>query len=212
MYQHDLYDATMTNDLEVLTWNMAFGLISSYSWDKVGPAGSPWLELVARLQRDFGPRYVGIPLSRYRALAPDVNESTYGDLSVVASRDAANGYSLDGYDVAPGGFLARTAANDLLAGAFAGSFDGVQLSAGVHYIIVERAAGSVTVRQPVGSDSNVAVEPPASGSGPPIATALASDGTAVGVVPGALQNGSFVFRYAGTLNGRAVAAYRISRA
>ena len=31
MYQHDLYDGTMATDLEVLTWNMAFGLVSSYA-------------------------------------------------------------------------------------------------------------------------------------------------------------------------------------
>jgi hypothetical protein len=206
-YQHDLYDATMANDLEVLTWNMAFGLVGSYSWDKVGPDGSAWLELVARLQRDFGPHYVGLPLSAYKSLAPNVNESTFGDLAVIANRDTS-GYSADGYDIAPGGFLARTAARDLLAGAFAGSFDGVPLSPGVHYLIVERAAASVTVRQPVGADSNVAVEPP--GPGPVTATALAPDGTALGSVGGQMQNGHFVFPYTGTVNGKAVAAYRVS--
>jgi hypothetical protein len=211
LYQHDLYDNTMAIDLEVLTWNMAFGLVSSYSWDALSPATSPWLDLVARLQRDFGPRYVGVALSGYRNLAPDVNESTFGDLTVVANR-AASGYSTGGYDLAPGGFLARTTANDLLAGAFAGSFDGVPLSAGVHYVIVERDTASVTVRQPVGADSDLAVEPPAAfNAGRTLtATALAPDGTAVGTVGGRLQDGHFVFPYAGTLNGRAVAAYRVS--
>jgi hypothetical protein len=151
-------------------------------------------------------------LSGYRNLAPDVNESTYGDLSVIASRDAVLGYSVAGYDVAPGGFFARTATNDLLAGAFEGSFDGVPLSAGVHYVIVERDAATVTVRQPVGADSELAIEPPAAWSpGRTLtATALAPDGTQVGTVAGRLQEGRFVFPYAGTVNGRAVAAYRIS--
>ena len=47
LYQHDLYDGTMAIDLEVLTWNMAFGLVSSYSWDALGPADEP----VARSRR-----------------------------------------------------------------------------------------------------------------------------------------------------------------
>ena len=211
LYQHDLYDDTMANDLEVLTWNMAFGLVSSYSWDKLGPAANPWLELVARLQRDFGPHYVGVALSGYRSLAPDVNESTFGGLTVVANR-TAGGYSSGGYDIAPGGFLARTTANDLLAGAFEGSFDGVPLSAGVHYVIEERDAASVTVRQPVGADSDLAVQPPATwSSGRALtATALASDGTVLGAVGGRLQDGHFVFPYAATLNGKAVAAFRVS--
>ena len=97
----------------------------------------------------------------------------------------------------------------MLAGAFAGSFDGVPLSAGVHYLIVERTAASVTVRQPVGADSTVAVEPPASG-GTFAATALAADGTELGTVAGHLQGGHFVFEYEATLNGRAVTAYRVA--
>jgi hypothetical protein len=212
MYQHDLYDGTMARDGEVLTWNMAFGMINSYSWDALAPGANPWLDLVTRLQRDFGQHYVGIPLAGYRNLAQDVNESTYGDLSVIASRDAARGYSVDGYDVAPGGFLARTTTNDLLAGAFEGSFDGVPLSPGVHYVIVERDTANVTLAQPVGADSDVAVEPPAAWSAGRVltATAMASDGTQLGTVEGRLQDGRFVFRYAGTVNGRAVAQYRIA--
>jgi hypothetical protein len=211
MYQHDLYDGTMANDLEVLTWNMAFGLISSYSWDKLGPSENPWLDLVARLQHDFGPHYVGVPLSGYRNLATAVNESTYGDLSVVASRDMTTGYSVNGYDVAPGGFLALTATGDLLAGAFEGSFDGLPLSGGVHYVIEERDGSSVTVRQPVGADSDLAVEPPASWSpGRSLtATAVAADGAELGPVSGSLQDGHFVFPYVAVLNGQPVAAYRV---
>jgi hypothetical protein len=208
MYQHDLYDGTFATDGEVLTWNMAFGMINSYSWDALAPNVNPWLDLVARLQRDFGPHYVGVQLSEYTNLAEDVNESTYGDLSVIANRDATRGYSSAGYDIAPGGFFA--AAKDLLAGAFEGSFDGVPLSPGVHYVIVERDAASATVRQPVGADSDIAIEPPA--GSPLTATAVAADGTQIGIVEGRLQAGRFVFRYAATFNGRAVAAYRITAA
>jgi Domain of unknown function (DUF6259) len=210
MYQHDLYDGTMAIDGEVLTWNMAFGMISSYSWDALGPAANPWLDLVARLQRDFGPHYVGVRLSGYRNLAQDVNESTYGDLSVIANRDAVHGYSSGGDDVAPGGFLA--VAPDLRAGAFEGSFGGVPLSAGVHYVIVERDAATVTVRQPVGADSEIAVDPPAAWSAGHTltATAMAADGTQLATVGGRRQDGRFVFQYAGNANGRAVAAYRIT--
>jgi hypothetical protein len=210
MYQHDLYDGTMATDGEVLTWNMAFGMINSYSWDALGPAANPWLDLVSRLQRDLGPHYVGMRLSSYQSLAPDVNESTYGDLTVVANRDAVRGYSFAGYDVAPGGFFATT--SGVLAGAFEGSFGGVPLSAGVHYVIVERAASNVSVRQPVGADSDVAVEPPAAWSAGHAltATAMASDGTKLGTVESRMQEGRVVFRYAATVNGRAVAAYRIA--
>jgi hypothetical protein len=76
---------------------------------------------------------------------------------------------------------------------------------------VERAAASVTVRQPVGADSDIAIEPPASWSpGRALtATAIAADGTELGTVGGRLLGGRFVFPYAGAINGRAVAAYRV---
>jgi hypothetical protein len=212
LYEHDLYDGTMANDAEVLRWNMQFGLVGSYSWDALGPDEHPWLELVSRLQRDLGPHYAGVALSAYRTLAPSVVESTFGDLVVVANGDPGKSYSTGGFDIAPNGFLARTASRDVLAGAFQGSFDGVALSAGVHYLILERDASSVTVRQPVGADTQVGVEPPATWSlGRSLrATAIAVDGTELGPVEGRLQDGRFLFRYEATLNGRRAAAYRVT--
>jgi hypothetical protein len=124
---------------------------------------------------------------------------------VIANGDAARAYTFAGYDIAPGGFFAQ--AKDLLGGAFEGSFAGVALSAGVHYVIVERDAARVTVRQPVGADTDIAVEPPAGGARTAIAEA--ADGTPLGTVVGRLQGGRFLFRYAGTVDGRRVADYRI---
>jgi hypothetical protein len=212
LYQHDLYDGTMATDGEVLAWNMAFGLVSSYSWDALGPAGDPWLDLVGLVQRDLGPHYAGVALSGYKELAPDVTESTFGDLAVVANMAAAGTYAVDGFDVAPHGFLARTRDGSLLAGGFAGAFDGVALAPGVHYLVVERDAASVTVRQPVGADTDVAIRPPASwSSGRRLQViALAADGTVLGAPAGELRGSRFVFRYASGLNGGRVAAYRVT--
>lgn len=196
MYQHDLYDATMSIDREVLTWNLAFGMIGSYSWD----AGTgAWLDLVADLQRTLGPHYAGVPLTRYRSLAPAVTESTFGDLTVVANRDASSGFAVDGYDVAPNGFLARTP--EVVAGALSDA-------TGTHYVLVERGAGVVTVRQPVGADTSVSIEPPPGSAFQ--ATAVTVEGTPIGSVAGELRNGRFVFPYASVLNGQPVAAYRVT--
>ncbi len=212
LYEHDLYDATMTVDDEVLTWNMAYGLVSSYAWDKLGPGPNPWLELVARLQRDFGPHYAGIPLSGYKLLGPLATESTFGDLDVIANRDATQGYATAGFGIAPSGFLARTSDNALLAGAFDTTFNGQPLSAGTHHVIVERSAANVVVRQPVGADTALAVDPPTSWNSTQTlrATALAADGTSLGSADGTMVNGKFVFQYAAAAGGRRVDAYRIA--
>jgi hypothetical protein len=213
LYQHDLYDGTMAEDSEVLTWNMAFGLISSYSWnDLTGSLQSPWLDLVGDLQRVLGPRYAGVPLRSYRSVAPEVTESTFGDLVVLANWDSRGGYAAGRSGIAPNGFLARTRDDRLLAGAFDDTFDGVALSEGTHYVIVERDDASVTVSQPLGADTNLAVEPPPSwSSGRTLqATAVAPDGNVVGAVDGELRDGRFVFRYLGELNEHPVAAYRVT--
>jgi hypothetical protein len=212
LYQHDLYDGTMAVDGEVLTWNMAFGMVSSYSWDALAPGDNPWLGLVGELQRDVGPHYAGVPLAGYEDVAPAVTESAFGELAVVANWDAGSSYAAAGYDIAPHGFLARTADGNLVAGAFRGSFAGVALSAGTHYLIVERDAASVTVRQPVGADTDVTVAPPSSwSSGKTLqVTAIDGAGTAAGAVQGALRDGKLAFPYTEELNGRAVAGYRIT--
>ena len=212
MYQHDLYEGTMATDSEALTWNMAFGLVSSFSWQTAPAETSPWLELAVALQRDLGPHYAGVPLTGYRSLTPRVTRSTFGDLGVIANWDTDAGYTDGGYDVAPNGFLARTADDGIVAGAFQGNFDDAALSPGTHFLIVERNAASLTVRQPIGDDTDVAVDPPSS-SDPAHAlqaTALDADGKAVGAMTGEQRDGRFVFHYAGTLDGRPVAAYRIA--
>ncbi|MGH3064728.1 MAG: DUF6259 domain-containing protein [Gaiellaceae bacterium] len=213
LYQHDLYDGTMTADAEVLAWNMAFGLVSSYSWnDWIDSLRSPWLDVVGDLQRAVGPHYAGVRLTGYRNVAPKMTESTFGDLVVRANWDTSAVHTTGGYGIAPNGFLARTRDDRLVAGAFRDTFDGVALSEGTHYVIVERAESSVTVRHPLGADTNLAVEPPSSWSSerPLRATAIGRDGTLLAQVTGELQDGSFLFRYAGELNERAVAAYRIT--
>src|SRR5207237_6731946 len=56
LYQHDLYEGTMTTDLPTLTWNVAFGFQLSYRWDGVdGTLANPWLAAVGAFQRVLGP-------------------------------------------------------------------------------------------------------------------------------------------------------------
>ena len=185
----------------------AFGLVGSYSWDALAPGRNPWLDLVALLQRDVGPHYAGVALSQYRDLAPGVAESTFGDLDVIGNLGAAQPYVADGYGVAPHGFLARTSDGSLVAADVEGSFDGVVLTAGTHDIVVERTANAVTVRQPVGADTDVGVVPPAGMAAR--VTAVDDQGRPLGVVGSSIANGHVVFRYASTLNGAHVDAYRV---
>jgi hypothetical protein len=213
LYQHDLYEETMTRDPEILTWGLAYGFMLSYSWDaQANSLASPWLDLVGDFQRALGPHYAGAALTSYKQVADNVTETRFGDFSVVADWSRTAGYAAGDYGVAPGGFVARTDDGSVVAGAFAGTFGGAPLSSGTHYVVVARSQGVVTVQQPLGGDTALAVDPPAGwSSGQALrASALARDGSVIGDAGGQVTNGRFVFTYLGSRGGVPVAGYRVT--
>lgn len=211
-YQHDLAEITLTEDPETLMWNMAFGLLLTYSWDELrGTLDSPWLDVVADFQRALGPHYAARTLTSYRREG-DVSESVFGDdYRVVANWNAENGHSAGGYDLTPFGWLARTDDGTVLAGTFSGEFGGVPLSPGDHYLLVERTTDVVTVRQPLGADTTIAVEPPASWRGGALAaTAYGRDGSALGRLPVEARDGRVLVEWRRMLAGGRVVSVRIT--
>jgi hypothetical protein len=86
MYQHDLYPLSLAVDGRMLAWNLAFGIVNSLEW-RLGNERDPLLQFVARLQRDLGPYYVGVPLARFTTIAPGTTRSVFGMLTVDANVD-----------------------------------------------------------------------------------------------------------------------------
>jgi hypothetical protein len=202
LYQHDLYERTMTTDLETLTWNVLYGFQQSYLWDgNKQTLESPWLEVAGDFQHALGPRTAGRTLDRYDELPSGVTVSAFGDLEVQANLSAA-ATAVDGFGIAPGGFLAR--APGLVAGVFSGTFAGADLSPGLHYLLAETVGTALEVRQPLGDDTAVAVD-----SSAPFAVAYSANGLAMGSVRVAPRGNGGVFDYRSTLGGQRVAYYRV---
>jgi soluble lytic murein transglycosylase-like protein len=197
-YQHDLYDGTMTADSEVLTWNMAFGNVLSYSWDDWNDTlDSPWLQLVAEFQEALGPLYAGKPFTGWKTVADGVTESDFGSFTVVA-----NWGDTPYQQIAPQGFLAQGPGVE--AGAFTGSFDGAALSPGTHYLLLDGA----DVHQPVGADTDLTVPLPAGAA--PVVRVLSSTGIALAEVPSTVVGNSIQFHYAShEADGTPISGYRI---
>jgi hypothetical protein len=133
MYQHDLYEQTMTTDPETLTFNIAFGFMLSYAWDGETESASldnPWVTLVGQVQRTLGPYYAGKRLVEFRDVAPGVTESVFeGGLSVLANWNARQAVEVDGRLLAPRGFLARKG-GAVLASALGSTWSGVTFPSG----------------------------------------------------------------------------------
>jgi Domain of unknown function (DUF6259) len=213
LYQHDLSERTMTTDPWTLTFNVAYGFMLSYDWDNTAQAlDSPWLDVVGSFQHALGPYSAGQPLQSFGSPAANVSETGYPNMSVLANWSDAAAYAVDGYGVAPTGFLARSKDGALVAGSFAGTFDGSPLSAGTHQLVVARTSTAVTVHQPLGGDTQLAVRLPSSWqAGKPVrAEMVGPDGSARGSFDGTVQNGRFVFTCAGPIPGLPAPTYRIS--
>ena len=129
MYQHDLYEQTMTEDPEVLTFNLAFGFVLSYAWEG-DSLSSPWLGLVGSVQRTLGPLYAGRRLLDFRDVASNVTKTVFeGGFTVTANWSAAP-VSVDGRTIAPHGFVAQTADGSVLAAALGSTWTGVTFPGG----------------------------------------------------------------------------------
>jgi hypothetical protein len=165
LYQHDLYDGTMAADLEVLSFDVAFGMQLSYEWNgTTDTLASPWLPLVTSFQEALGPHVAGQPLTSWTDVAPEVTQSVFGDLTTTTNWSATGSYDAGGYGLPPKGFVSRSADGSLVAGAFAGAYAGQPLSPGTHILLVQRTPSSVDVFQPVGADTVLALDPPAAWS------------------------------------------------
>lgn len=163
LYQHDLSVLTMSQDKGVLTWNLVTGSMLSYDWQSADndPLNNPWLDLVALLQRTVAARYAGLPLVDYHYLTDVVTQSDFGSITVIANWHPTLTHWQGGYDIAPGGFLASAQDESVLAGVFVNRFDGILLSAGEHYIVIERTPMQVNIHQPVGATTFLSVPAPA---------------------------------------------------
>lgn len=213
MYQHDLAEQTMTTDHATLTFNLALGLMLSFSWDGTTDSlDSPWLDLVASYQHALGPYSAGQPLQSYTAVAPHVTETGYPNLSVLANWSSSDSYATGGFGIAPNGFLARSGDGAVVAGTLSGTFDGFALSPGSHDLVVSRTSSAVTVHQPLGPETPISVRLPSSWQAGSLvhAAALARDGSTLGPISGTVQNGRFVFACAGSQPGLPAPTYRIS--
>ena len=132
LYQHDLYEPTMTADPETLMFNVAFGIVLSYAWDgETGSIDNPWAALVGKVQRTLGPHYAGRLLVEFRDVAPGVTETVFeGGYSVLANWNARQATEVEGRLLAPHGFLARTEDGEVLAATLGFTWSSVTFPAG----------------------------------------------------------------------------------
>ncbi|MGH7456833.1 MAG: hypothetical protein ACRENG_36120, partial [bacterium] len=159
-YQHDLAPETMTHDKATLSWNLAFGYMLSYDLF-TGHFNAPaWREVAAIFQSHVASRYVGEKMDDYITLASGVTQSNFAGITVVTNW-TPNSYVTGSHTISSLGTLVTSKDGSLTAGIFT-AYNNKPLSAGDHYLIVEKSTkmDSIRVWQPLGNDTQLTIERP----------------------------------------------------
>jgi len=158
LYQHDLAEEVMTRDKSTLAWNLAFGYLLSYDLGYGGGLDNPWLGVVSDFQKHVVARYAGERLTDYTWLAANVTRSDFEHTTVIRNWDGDSVYATGGYELPPEGVLVQRDDGSLIAGIFT-AYNGAPLSTDDHYLIEERGANEIIVRQPMGADTTLLIRP-----------------------------------------------------
>jgi hypothetical protein len=152
-----------TNYKELLSWNLLFGIMLNYSdWSEIQKNSSQsWFTIVTCFQQMVVARIIGKLMTDYTEISNNVTQSTFEDIVVTRNWDAAHSYVYGKHSIATEGALVTSSGGDLTAGIFQ-RFNNEDLSSGDHYLIVNNYKDSIVIRQPMGNDTQLAIDKPGS--------------------------------------------------
>ncbi len=210
-YQHDLAMETFTHNQANLVYNLAFGFQLSYDLHQSQSGGgldSPWLDVVGVFQREVLSTYADALVVGYGEIAADVTQTTFETVTVTVNGSETASFSLLGHTLPPGGALVQSACGGLTAGIFT-TYNKQLLSSGEHILVEKREADQITLWQPLGADTNLTLNRPASWTNPHGITLLALDekGAVLAGVPFSLTAEAIGFTYQRAIGGGDAAAY-----
>ena len=210
-----------------LGWDLALGSMLNYALmakHKIGPCGNepggwgcaplepmdgPWPNAIFEFQSRVASRYAGTKMTAYEDLADGVTRSVFERVSVIRNWSTQRAYTAGGHTLPPEGVLVTSASGDLTAGILTG-FNGVPLSAGDHYLIAERTADAIEIRQPIGPDTDLVLRPLSDWRDLAAirVTGYDAGGAAIAEAPATATEAGIAFAYRARLGGKDVAYYR----
>jgi hypothetical protein len=155
-YQHDLAPETMTTDKAALAWNLAMGYMLSYDLYS-GGIDNPWVKVVGDFQKHVVAHYASEKMLRYD-LDGQAGRTAFESFFVTTNWDPAGSLGVGPYTLPPSGVMVTNTDGSLVAGVFT-RYNGFPLSSGDHYLIEERGADDIVVRQPMGDDTLLTLKP-----------------------------------------------------
>ncbi|RKP55083.1 hypothetical protein D7Z26_07600 [Cohnella endophytica] len=154
-FQHDLAAETMTDDQDMLRWNLAMGY--NLSADFFNGVANPWVDMVGVYQKFILSQYADSLVKSFGQVTPTVTKTDFGTYAVTANWNKNEAYALDNEDsLAPGGYDVSAADGSRRAGNYS-RLNGQDLDTGDHNLVVVREQDAIRVYQPIGSDTTLKI-------------------------------------------------------
>lgn len=155
-YHHNLAGETMTDDQDMLRWNMAMGY--NLSTDFYNGVTSPWVDAIGVFQKHVLATYVDQRVQNFEQMTPTVTRTDFVTHKVTTNWDKTTPYELDSdTTLSPGGFDVEAEDGSVRAGNYT-RYNGFDLDDGEHDLVEVRGADAIRVYQPIGSDTTLKVK------------------------------------------------------
>jgi len=192
LYQHDLAAETMTDDQDMLRWNLAMGY--NLSVDFFNGVANPWVDAAGVFQKFILSQYADSLVRSFEQVTPTVTRTDFGQYKVTANWNKDEAYALSNDVIlAPGGYDVTADDGNRRAGNYA-KYNGMELDAGDHNLVEVREKDSIRIYQPIGSDTTLKLQ---KGKDWPHATATAyqANGTKIAELPVKEEGDFAIFDY-----------------
>jgi hypothetical protein len=207
LYQHDLASQTMTDNKNILRFNMAMGY--NLSGDLLNGTENVWTSLIGVFQKFVLANYGDALVKDYKQISPTVTATDFGKYIVTANWDNEKPYVMNPETtLASSGFDAVSADSLVRAGSY-NRYNGLDLDSGEHFLVELRNDKQIRVFQPVGSDTTMKIQKIKAWPHVQISAYLAN-GTKIADIP-VIENGDYVqFDYIAQILDKKVGYYGLS--
>jgi hypothetical protein len=156
-YQHDLSDETMTFSKENFIWNVSFGYQLNYAVNNTSQDNLDWLKMISEFQKNVFAEYADELVTDFVYLDTDFSKTVFQNYTIYTNWSNQIPRSAGKHVLSAQGFAVLADDGTLNAGIFAG-YNGIALTNGDHFIIEKRENGIITLKQPLGNDTQISLE------------------------------------------------------
>lgn len=155
-YHHNLAAETMTDDQEMLRWNLAMGY--NLSADFYNGVTSPWVDAIGVFQKYVLAGYVDQLVVNFEQLTASVTATDFTTHIVTSNWDSEETYILDdNTTLSIGGYDVTADDGSVRAGNYS-RYNGFDLDPGDHNLVEVREKDVIRIYQPIGADTTLKIK------------------------------------------------------